>query len=791
MSSSIRSTSPVASTHSPQPDAAPDNTLPSRAASPSGNASRRASTEFPALKPRGSTDTPASGARPPESLPAEGTGSLRRVDSTVLDAHRSRRASAASSIEMDRIAPENAATTSTSSAASVTSASTASADNEVSFTMPPPCGGPLTRHEDGRLRCEQDRGAQGVLNLLSELDPDTVRNLALPPGATIRIEWDENLMEHMSAFMRLAGGDVLVATDMLRDAIASGASAFTPQARMPGGDQHPSDFLRNLGIRVHVTPDNGTGARLQSILERQYDDPAKNMRIAQFRHDFGAMSLLSLANNKQFTKQLAYGVGASLTGTGTIGATFDYGIWDNVKRSMSEAAVAKFGPLLDSLTPLFAETFDSMVISRLLEVMKGGNFLPDNFGEAWDTLKSAAYSGAIAAIGSIANNYVRELASEARQAGHTEAAAALLVAKQFTNLLATWMSGAMIPLEVMSDHEELVDAKMNLIETGVIPRPDVADVRTHVSESTLNTIRAARGTGSAIRSMATGGEIAATIGLLLSILEHQGVISGSLEQLITLMYSTPTEVLSMTASMAAEKWVGADGDKENARITTDAGKQSAMLARISGHEATTLDDLDRIARPDGERNASLGHTVTQALGTAMGIVDKGAGLGIRYTSAGLTRVGNALSPIADIPYVSPVLTSVGNGLSGTAQFAFEHALKPLGQGVQAVSGAAYRNALKPVGQGLARAIDMASPVLDPLGKGAATVATGAGRHVVKPVANATAATFDTVVRAPGAVVGAGVTAFDQAASSATDALSGAMRRRRAPRNTEPSGPDQV
>ncbi len=712
------------------------------------------------------------------SPPADGAGNLRRVDSTVLDANRPRRASAASSIEMKHIAPETTVTTSESAE---------SVDNEVSFTMSEPCSGTLIRHEDGCLRCEQDQGTQGVLDLLSKLDPDTVSSVEIPQSATIRIEWDENLMQHMSAFMRLAGGDALLATDLLRDTIGKGGRAFTPDALMPGSNQHPSAFLRNIGMRILVTPDNGTGARLQSIIAHQYDDPAKNARIAQFRHDFGAISLLSMMNNKQFTRQLAYGIGASLTGTGTIGSAFDYGIWNNVKRSMSEAAVAKFGPLLDSLTPLFAETFDSMVIGRLLKVMKGGNFLPDNFGEAWENLKSATYSGAIAAIGSIANNYVRELSSEARRAGHTGTAAALLVAKQFTNLLATWMSGAMIPLEVMSDHKELVEAKMNLIDAGVIPRPDVANVHQHVSESTLNTIRAARGSGSAIRSMATSGEIAATIGLLLSVLEHNGVMSGSLEQLITLMYSTPTEVLSMTGSMAAEKWVGADGGKENARITTDAGKQSAMLARIARDEDTTLDELDRIARPDGERNASLGHEVTQALGTAIAVVDKGAELGIAYVGAGLARVGDALSPIVDIPYVSPVLTSIRNGLSGTTQLAFEHALKPLGQGVQAVAGAAYRNALIPAGQGIALAVGKANPALDPLGKGAAAVATGAGRHLVKPVANATARTFDTVARIPGAVVNVGA----KAASSATDTLGGAVRRRGAPRDTETSGPNQV
>ncbi|WP_321850364.1 hypothetical protein [Burkholderia diffusa] len=105
----------------------------------------------------------------------------------------------------------------------------------------------------------------------------------------------------------------------------------------------------------------------------------------------------------------------------------------------------------------------------------------------------------------------------------------------------------------MNDHNELVEAKMGLIEKGIVPQPGIDNPEKHVRDSTLNTIRAARGSGSSIRSMATSGEIAATAGLLLSTLEHFGKISRDAEKLITLMYSTPTEVISMTSTLAGEK----------------------------------------------------------------------------------------------------------------------------------------------------------------------------------------------------------------------------------------------
>ncbi|WP_175846160.1 hypothetical protein [Burkholderia arboris] len=769
MSSSIGSVSPVVPALPHEPDVAPDDRASAGVASRSGSVSRRASIDLAERTPRGSVDTGS-------------IGRLPRVSNAALDAHRARRASGAASADGASLA---------SAHPSVAPAPMAPGSAGVRFTPPRPCSGALTRGEHGRLHCAQDQGVQGVLDLMWELDPDAVANLEIPPDSTISLEWDENLVSKMREFMQFADGNLLVVTDLLRDAIAKYEGAFTPATRMPDGGPSPSEFLRNLGIRIRVTPTAEVGAHLQAILDRQYDAPGKRARIARFRHDFGAMSLLSLATSKEFSTQLAYGIGIGVAGSGAIGGIFDYGIWASAKRAMSAATAAAVGPLLDSLTPLFAETYDSIVIPRLIHVMKGGNFMPENAGEAWATLRSASFAGAIAAVGSIANNYVRELSIDARQAGHTEAAAALLVAKQLTNLLMTWISGAIIPLEVMGDHKQLVKAKLGLIESGVLPRPDVADFRQHVSESTLNTIRTARGTGSAIRSMATSGEIAVTIGLLLSILEHYGLVSNSLEQLITLMYSTPAEVIGITASMAHEKWVGADGGEEHARITTEQGKQSAMLARIARHEETGLDDLDRIARPDGERNAALGYLVTTVLGAAMNVVDKGADIGIHYAGATLAGVGRALSPVGDMPYVGPALTAMQNGASGASRLARDHAVEPLGRGARTIADVAQRYAIEPAGQGIAWAIDKADPVMAPVAKGAAAAATATGQHVLRPVANAVAVTVDTVARMPGAAVDIGAKAIEEATSSATDTLARVARRRQASRRTGSPGPDGV
>ncbi|UEP32569.1 MULTISPECIES: hypothetical protein [unclassified Burkholderia] len=545
--------------------------------------------------------------------------------------------------------------------------STESSGDEITLKMPPPCGGTLSIGADEHLRCDDDQGVQAMLELIAHLDPAAVKMSTLPPGSRIQVEWDENLMGKMGMFMKFAGGNLLLATDLLRDAIAKPEHAFTPGARVPEANQRPSEFLRNIGLRIQVTPDSTLGARLQSVLTAPPDDPERNTRLAKFRHDFGAMSLLSLATNKDFNKELTYGLGASLVGTGAIGAAFDYGIWGSVKKAIGREPAARGGPYLDSLTPLVAETFDSMVIKRLMEVMKGGRFVPEDLATALDDLKGAAYSGSIAALGSIPNNLVRQAAIEARDSGNHGLAVALLAVKQGTNLLATWTSGAMVPLEIKEDHEKLVEAKMAMIAAGTIPPPAANDVRKHVQAEALNTLRAARGTGSSIRSMATGGEIAATLGLFLSVFEHLGYIPNSVEQLITLMYSTPTEVISMLSTMLTERWVGSGANHVDAKITTDRGKQSSVLRQISQSESTSLADLDRIARPPGEINAQIGYAVTLVLGGAMGLLESGAGRGAQY-------------------------------------------LRTLGQAAQALPGAAQAHVLQPISDGVAMAVDVATRI---------------------------------------------------------------------------------
>ncbi|CAK5126883.1 unnamed protein product [Meloidogyne enterolobii] len=129
----------------------------------------------------------------------------------------------------------------------------------------------------------------------------------------------------------------------------------------------------------------------------------------EFRGRLGAQILLSVYNAKQLTKDIAYGMIMSLAGAGFIGALLDVVIWPAMITAMAHVCpflVVPFTVFLYSLTPLFAETFDSFVIKRFLNTLQGGKFFPSTMKEFLKDLNSSWIAGNIAAAGSVMNNYI-------------------------------------------------------------------------------------------------------------------------------------------------------------------------------------------------------------------------------------------------------------------------------------------------------------------------------------------------------------------------------------------------
>jgi len=122
----------------------------------------------------------------------------------------------------------------------------------------------------------------------------------------------------------------------------------------------------------------------------------------------GAQIIGSVYNAKQLTMDVLKGMLLSIGGAGAIAAILDLGLWPLVivliSLSGCHICAQLVGIFLYSLTPLVAETFDSLVIKRLLISLDGGKFFPSTLDKFLDDLKGSFEAGMIASAGSIMNN---------------------------------------------------------------------------------------------------------------------------------------------------------------------------------------------------------------------------------------------------------------------------------------------------------------------------------------------------------------------------------------------------
>uniref|UniRef100_A0A914MQ97 Uncharacterized protein n=1 Tax=Meloidogyne incognita TaxID=6306 RepID=A0A914MQ97_MELIC len=134
------------------------------------------------------------------------------------------------------------------------------------------------------------------------------------------------------------------------------------------------------------------------------DDPIHQ----EFRGRIGAQIIGSVYNAKQLTMDILKGLLWSLGGAGVIALILDLGLWPLciflISLSGCHLCAPIIGIFLYSLTPLAAETFDSLVIKRLLITFDGGKFFPSTLDKFLDDLKGAFKAGTIASGGSLMNN---------------------------------------------------------------------------------------------------------------------------------------------------------------------------------------------------------------------------------------------------------------------------------------------------------------------------------------------------------------------------------------------------
>nr|CAD2179444.1 unnamed protein product [Meloidogyne enterolobii] len=203
---------------------------------------------------------------------------------------------------------------------------------------------------------------------------------------------------------------------------------------------------------------------IKRVISRKVEEEDVEM-YKEFRGRLGAQILLSVYNAKQLTKDIAYGMVLSLVGAGFIGTLLDVFIWPAMITAMAHVCpflVIPFTVFLYSLTPLFAETFDSFVIKRFLNTLQGGKFFPSTMKEFLNDLNSSWKAGNIASVGSVMNNYI-ELYSTF----------SLLGLNVFTNQIASSTSGALVPMEFAEWEVNTRAALFLKYSTGFFPTPDV------------------------------------------------------------------------------------------------------------------------------------------------------------------------------------------------------------------------------------------------------------------------------------------------------------------------------
>uniref|UniRef100_A0A915LQC9 Uncharacterized protein n=1 Tax=Meloidogyne javanica TaxID=6303 RepID=A0A915LQC9_MELJA len=188
----------------------------------------------------------------------------------------------------------------------------------------------------------------------------------------------------------------------------------------------------------------------------------------------GAQILGSVYNAKELIKDFWNALLISLSGSGIISAVLDIGVWPSIILLISLTGCIPcahaVGVVLYSLTPLAAETFDSLVIKRLLISFDGGSFWPSSKAVFDENLSGAVAAGKIAAGGSIFNNL---LAMEEISKSFPENAQWTSILPAFpANLIATATSGPMVPLEFNEWRDHQRSALYKLYDQGFFPKPD-------------------------------------------------------------------------------------------------------------------------------------------------------------------------------------------------------------------------------------------------------------------------------------------------------------------------------
>uniref|UniRef100_A0A915EHS3 Uncharacterized protein n=1 Tax=Ditylenchus dipsaci TaxID=166011 RepID=A0A915EHS3_9BILA len=211
---------------------------------------------------------------------------------------------------------------------------------------------------------------------------------------------------------------------------------------------------------------------LKNFVKKAIYNGSKDYTTEVLRARLGAQALSSVLNGKRFSTDLAYAVLASLAGAGSIAYVLDTFVWPALLLVLHITQPHSFlfmivSCILNSLTALFGETFDSGVIKKFLDTLKGGSFLPASWKEAIALLKDSAIAGGVAAVGSIPLNLIVMFNSWY-----------LMPVAAIANQIATSTAGAMIPMEISKMQRFTKAAFLLKTQSGFYAKPTKNSLKT-------------------------------------------------------------------------------------------------------------------------------------------------------------------------------------------------------------------------------------------------------------------------------------------------------------------------
>ncbi|PMS13498.1 hypothetical protein C0Z17_04195 [Trinickia caryophylli] len=490
----------------------------------------------------------------------------------------------------------------------------------------------LRRGADGSLS-SGDPFIDAVLKFVDAKYPGELARLGVPNGASLSLPLEAAVLLQAKQFEygckvrqidvddseQPISVDIDLKTYTARQAIKNGARGFSEGARLDldlsrlradstrehpdaapaaakaSPDVHPFAFLQDVAYRVES--DHGP---LKQLIERAFNDhePAHLWPATlELRGRLGAHAVNTVFNQKTFDWQLGAAMALSVIGSSAIAGAIDqWAIKPETK--MLDRKLGKKPALKDflevasqSVVPMPAEIFDSGIVKRIIEKLRGNSLLPESREAFIDDMKDAATSGLIAALGSVLNNAMQLSKSGLAIAGGTA-----------TNALATATSAAMAPLEVAHAQNEMVAGVLQQRRNAFFSTPEAgpaslnraqtaAALAKEVDRDVQGALDTMPGVSQTITSMGIGQvlSLAANFGVFMP-LARAHLISEMVLKIGNIATNTPTEVLSLGTGILTSKF-GRLG------FTSDANKERLIAAMILDKARQRIDNINE-GKPD-------------------------------------------------------------------------------------------------------------------------------------------------------------------------------------------------